>query len=820
MKKLFVVTSSILFTVLAVTVLILPVNAAPRSSSITSLGTDQMSGLDSSNFIFQQVAGGLSLPVFITNAADGSGRIFVVEKAGRIKILNNGSILPTPFLDIHSIVKSSNNEQGLLSLAFHPSYEINGQFFVVYTAPMGGDNVGSNLVLEKFSVSADPNQADATSGVILLTINHPVNSNHNGGTLAFGQEGYLYWSTGDGGGAGDPGNNAQNLNSLLGKILRLNVDSAPPYIPSSNPFYGDSSPSVRKEIWAYGLRNPWRFSFDRLTNDMYIGDVGQSSREEIDFQPAASTGGENYGWRVMEGSLCFNPSSGCNTTGRVLPVAEYDHSPECSVTGGYAYRGTSYPALDGYYFFGDFCTGKVFSLYKDLSSSWIKTEIVDLPYTISTFGEDEEGNLYLSNYSSGTIYQIQYPTAATVTTINRANPNPTNQGSVDFTITFSVSVTGVDISDFSLTTSGVSGATISGVSGSGSSYTVSVNTGSGEGTIGLDLVDNDSILGADLDPLGGLGTGNGNFATGEIYTIDHTAPAILTIVRASPNPNGMAHVLFTVTFSESVTGVDPSDFSLNTTGVTDAAISGVTGSGATRSVSVNTGSGDGSIHLDLTDNDSINDLALNLLNGAGSGTFSTGETYTIDKPDLAAPLMRAPGSNLITNDSTPTFSWIGVRLGQSYEIQVAADNTFASGVISDTVGVLSDTFASPFTDGPYFWRVRAYNASNQPGRWSLVRRFTVDTTGPSAPALTSPADNASIHIPTFRWTTVPTAVSYQFQLDNDADFSSPRYTSIIRVNYLKPPSVTNGIYHWRVRARDAVGNWGAWSLPRTVTVTK
>src|SRR5215208_1247583 len=303
-----------------------------------------------------EVTSGLLQPLLITNAGDGSGRLFIIERAGRIRIIKNGTLLSTPFLDIHTIVNSTSGEQGLLALAFHPDYENNGQFYTVH------NNQDGSLVLSRFTRSQNnPDLANANSMIPLLTIPHPNNTNHNGGTLAFGPDGYLYWSTGDGGGGGDPANNAQNLNVLLGKILRLDVNSDTPYgIPSDNPFFNQAN--VRKEIWAYGLRNPWRISFDRQTGDLFIGDVGQSVREEIDFQPAASNGGENYGWRVMEGSLCFNPSSNCDKSGKVLPVAEYDHTLGCSVTGGHIYRGTRFPSLTGYYFYGDYCSGRLFSL--------------------------------------------------------------------------------------------------------------------------------------------------------------------------------------------------------------------------------------------------------------------------------------------------------------------------------------------------------------------------------------------------------------------------------------------------------------------------
>ena len=481
--------------------------------------------LDPAKISFQEAASGLASPVYITNAGDGSGRIFVVEQTGYIRILKNGAVLGTPFLDIHTIIKSG-GEQGLLALAFHPSYGTNSMFFVAYTAPRNGDATGSNLVLEKFSVSSNnPDLANPNSGVILLTISHPVNTNHNGGTLAFGGDGYLYWSTGDGGSGGDPSNNAQQLNNLLGKLLRIDVNSGAPYgIPTSNPFYSNPDPNVKKEIWAYGLRNPWRISFDGLTHDLYIGDVGQSNREEVDFQLASSTGGENYGWRVMEGSICYNPASGCNQSGKILPVTEYNHTLGCSITSGYVYRGLNFPSLTGYYFYGDYCSGRLFNLYNDPTLGWTSVQLADTPYTLSTFGEDEQGELYLADYGTGKLYNIRYQEAPIVTSSVLANSNPTSAASVNFTVTFSESVTGVDMSgpsfdDFTLTTTGVSGAAMSGVSGSGSVYTVTVNTGIGNGTIRLDVPVSATINDMQGNSLSGL-----PFINGESYTVNFYAP--------------------------------------------------------------------------------------------------------------------------------------------------------------------------------------------------------------------------------------------------------------------------------------------------------
>jgi len=369
---------------------------------------------------FVPVVNGLSQPVFVTHAGDGSGRLFVLERVGRVRVINAaGSLLPTPFLDIASLVGSSGDEEGFLGLAFHPSYEFNGSFYVAYT------NTSGNLTLAKYSVSADPNVANPVSAAILLTISHPTNTNHNGGMLAFANDGYLYWSTGDGGGSGDLTNNAQNTNVLLGKILRLDVNLGNPYaIPPDNPFIG--IPGARGEIWDYGFRNPWRFSFDRSTGDLFIGDVGEGLREEIDYEHSSLTGGLNFGWRVLEGSLCFNPSSGCDTSGKVPPVAEYvNDSATCAVTGGYVYRGSAAPQMAGIYFYGDFCSGEIWGLLRQSSGAWVSDLIVDTSFSISSFGEDEAGELYLTDYVGGSVQRILGPGTPAPTPTFGASPTPT-----------------------------------------------------------------------------------------------------------------------------------------------------------------------------------------------------------------------------------------------------------------------------------------------------------------------------------------------------------------------------------------------------------
>lgn len=374
------------------------------------------------NIKLTPVVTGLTQPVFATHAGDHSGRIFIVQQTGQILIWNGTTLNATPFLDVSSIIKAS-SEQGLLGLAFDPDYASNGFFYIVYTDQ---STVGDD-VLARYKVSSgDPNVADTASAQILLTVTEP-ETNHNGGMIAFGPDGYLYLGLGDGGGGGDqhgdPGN-GQDKNTLLGKILRLDVSSAPPYAsPPDNPFVGVAGDD---EIWAYGVRNPWRFSFDKTTGDLYIGDVGQGAQEEIDFQAAGTAGGANYGWRIREGNLCYNPSSGCGTPAAyVAPVAVYDHTNGCAVTGGYVYRGAAFPGLVGVYLYGDYCSGKLWGLYKNASNQWVTSLIRTTSYNISSFGEDENGELYIVDYG-GQLIRIDRSNIITATF--------TSSGSVDGSI--------------------------------------------------------------------------------------------------------------------------------------------------------------------------------------------------------------------------------------------------------------------------------------------------------------------------------------------------------------------------------------------------
>jgi glucose/arabinose dehydrogenase len=359
---------------------------------------------------------GLQQPVHIAHAGDSSGRLFVVERLGTIRLFKAGQLLPAPFLDITARVGSGSGEQGLLSVAFPADYAATGRFYVYYT------DLDGQIVIARYHVSADPDVADPTSEQVVLTIPHPTYTNHNGGQLAFGPlDGYLYVGTGDGGGGGDPFENAQDPGVLLGKLLRIDVETGGPItytIPATNPY--TQTVGYRPELWALGLRNPWRFSFDRQTGDLYIGDVGQGNWEEVDFQPAASPGGENYGWDILEGTHCYEPSSGCTPpSAYVPPIIEYDHTLGCSITGGTVYRGAGYPMLDGIYFYADFCSGRIWGL-RDEGGTWAGAQVADLDFTITTFGQDEAGRVYLADYGAGRVLELVPRFERYLPSVNRA----------------------------------------------------------------------------------------------------------------------------------------------------------------------------------------------------------------------------------------------------------------------------------------------------------------------------------------------------------------------------------------------------------------
>ena len=362
----------------------------------------------------REVASGINQPVEMVSPRDGTGRLFIVEKGGTIRILRGGSVLATPFLDISGQVSTS-SERGLLGLAFHPQFRFNRRFFVFYTT-LPDDGSGGALRVSSFMASAsNPDIADPASEREVITVPHPGASNHNSGRIVFGHDGLLFMGTGDGGGGGDVANNAQNLTVLLGKLLRLDINTpgGGGYNIPRNPF--ESVAGARQEIWAYGLRNPWKFSFDRGTGDLYIADVGQGAVEEVDFIAGGNSGGQNYGWRIFEGTQCYNPSSGCASAigNHTPPVLQYLHDANGgnSITGGYAYRGTKSSALQGYYIYGDYGSNRVWAASHQ-GSVWTTEVLIAAGSVLSgitSFGEDEAGELYVASINTGKIHAIDGP---------------------------------------------------------------------------------------------------------------------------------------------------------------------------------------------------------------------------------------------------------------------------------------------------------------------------------------------------------------------------------------------------------------------------
>ncbi len=379
--------------------LALLVLAAGCSSNSTQLPSPPLPGPPPPPSLASMVTG-LNSPVDLQPPNDGTNRLFVVEQAGTIRVIQGGALLPSFFLDIRSKVLFG-GEQGLLGLAFHPNYRQNRRFFLNYVRTSGGQT--QTVIAEYLASSVDANQADPASERILLTVDQPF-ANHKGGQLTCGPDGFLYIGLGDGGSEGDPLSNGQNLQTLLGKMLRIDVDGTSPgkqyRIPPDNPFAtGGGLP----EIWAYGLRNPWRFSFDPGdTSRLFCGDVGQDKFEEIDLIQR----GGNFGWNIMEGMHCFNPPSGCNMAGLVLPIAEYDHSEGIAVIGGYVYRGIAIPQLVGTYLFGDFGSGRIWGLQETSPNTWTRALLLSTGLNISSFGQDQAGELYVVDYS-GTIFRLQ-----------------------------------------------------------------------------------------------------------------------------------------------------------------------------------------------------------------------------------------------------------------------------------------------------------------------------------------------------------------------------------------------------------------------------
>lgn len=380
------------YVVLATGLTLSIIGMSGKSDVAEKTGRSSDAGLD----LVPIVTEGLQSPLFLTHAGDGSGQLFVVEQQGTIRVIERGALQKNPFLDLKDRVTTKGNEQGLLGLAFHPDHRRNGRLFVNYTRREDGATV-----VAEFTRKAQELEIEPSTERILMVVPQPY-PNHNGGMVAFGPDGYLYIGMGDGGSGGDPQNRAQNLDEMLGKILRIDVDHDRPYgIPKDNPFV---SKGGRPEVFAMGLRNPWRFSFDRVTGMLWAADVGQDDWEEVDLVVA----GGNYGWRIMEGTHCYKPEKGCNPEGLIFPLAEYGHGQgRCSITGGYVYRGASMPTLRGTYLFGDYCSGELFAISAEANrkSSTAPRVLMRTGFRISSFGEDETGEVYVVAHGGG-LYRL------------------------------------------------------------------------------------------------------------------------------------------------------------------------------------------------------------------------------------------------------------------------------------------------------------------------------------------------------------------------------------------------------------------------------
>jgi len=370
---------------------------------VTFLTAAAAAGADVPRIGFKPVVGGLDRPVQVVSANDHLGRLFIAEQRGRILVLSSKRAeAPRVFLDMASLVSCCENG-GLLSVVFHPAYATNGIFFVLY---VNAD--GDTAVARYHRQAISPDSADPATAEILFVVPQPKDNvpNHHGGTLQFGPDGYLYISIGDGGAYVRVTNRAQELQHLLGKLLRIDVSAERSYrVPPDNPFVG--TPGARPEIWSFGSRNPWRFSFDRASGDLFIGDVGQDAWEEIDAVTYAQSRGANYGWPSTEGSHCYPPGASCSTAGLTLPALEYHRDLGCSVTGGYRYRGTRWPTLYGTYLYADFCSGRIWAA-NSRDAHWSSSVIADTDMTIVSFGEDEDGELYVVDYA-GTVYEVNAP---------------------------------------------------------------------------------------------------------------------------------------------------------------------------------------------------------------------------------------------------------------------------------------------------------------------------------------------------------------------------------------------------------------------------
>lgn len=672
-----------------------------------------------------RVAGEIGVPTDIAHAGDGSGRLFIVQRSGLISILKNGVVLPSPFLDIRALTKSE-NECGLLGMAFPPGFATKRYFYVSYT-----DTNCQNSVIARYRVSpGSADLADPGSAVPVLTVPQPAPV-HNGGQIRFGPDGFLYISFGDGGTGGDPQNLSQTLSVLNGKILRIDTEGATigPYrVPPNNPFNGN--PQARSEIWAYGLRNPWRFSFDRQTGDLWIGDVGQDQREEIDFQPAGSPGGQNYGWRIMEGNSCYSPSTNCPSAGLTPPVLDYGHNNgDVSIIGGFVYRGTANPGLRGTYVYGDFGSGRIWGLRPN-GQGWANRLLIDTPINMSTFGEDEAGELYVASAGSAEMWRIGPLLPAGAPAI--VSPSPAQNITVS-AVTFQwqavTNATGWLIG----ITAQPGGATVfQGVLSGANVLSTLVNLPDGSYQF--------SLRGCN----GGYDPGNCGPASTVPFTVNIAKPATAPSITAPSN--GAAFTISTLQFTwTAVAGVSGYEVEL-----TDVA-----GGGLIELSTGEYGNPPGTSTIASVKASTNYQLRVRACT-AGCGPWSAPVSFSVALPAVPGAAPGAPNCTL-QNGQTASCSWNSVAGADIYILQAIQPAAGPGGGALSVASRRVSTTNTPITVPPGLtsFIVAACNG-NGCGPYSNATNLTPAGPAPAAPILANPVPGP-VDGPTafFSWTRIP-----------------------------------------------------------------
>ena len=741
-------------------------------------------------------------PVDLQHANDGSGRIFVVRQSGIIYVLDDDQTVTTPpvFMNISSRVRSG-GERGLLGLAFHPGYAENGFFYVHYTAET---NNQLRSVISRFSVDADnPDQGDTDSEFVLLEFDQPY-SNHNAGQIAFGpDDGFLYITSGDGGSGGDPDNNAQDRSNLLGTILRIDVDNTQGdlnySIPSGNPFAGNTD-GYREEIYAWGLRNPWRMSFDPETGWLWAADVGQNRVEEINI----IENGGNYGWRIMEGSTCFSPSTGCDTTGLILPIWEYTHASGDgrSITGGYVYRGNDYPELQGKYFYSDYVSANMWMLAYDGINEPVNTPLPNPGFAIASFGTDQNGELYAMGHQNGQIYRIK---------IADAIPLP----GTPVLISPEDGVTGRPLELFFAWQAAADAET----------YRIQIAADPGFGTVDFDIqnITATSVQVGEFEyettyywRVRALNeTGAGQWSAVRSFTTEDEPvelPDAPELISPADSATGLSVISVNLTWSW-VSGADTYEVQLWRTPDFEPSNSVLWVSAMIDTFIPSPG-------LDYA---TTYYWRARAENQAGAGEWSAVRSFTTEDAPLEAPeapLLASP-DNAATDLPIDelTFRWFSVEQADNYNLQLASTDDFAPAALLLDMNELSDTTAQAGEleyESTYFWRVRAVNAAG-PGEWSIARYFITEDEPlqvPDAPVLVSPTNGAADVDPDIdlEWESVGEAVWYSIQVSKDPDFlqESASSDSLVGLQYSLNALTGLTTYYWRVRAVNMAGP-GDWS---------